>query len=93
MTYPPGEPMRCLLIYDIPDDRVRQRIADACLDYGLQRIQYSAFSGDLSRTYQRALFTEIRRRLGGRDGNVQFFPLDEGSWQGRRVIAKGGDRG
>jgi CRISPR-associated endonuclease Cas2 len=27
--------MRCLLIYDIPDDRVRQKIADACLDYGL----------------------------------------------------------
>lgn len=82
--------MRCLLIYDIPDDRARQRIADACLDYGLERVQYSAFSGDLSRTHQRALFTEIRQRLGRRAGNVQFFPLDEPSWQGRRVIAQGG---
>lgn len=80
--------MRCLLIYDIPDDRTRQRIADACLDYGLQRIQYSAFSGDLSRTHQRALFVEILRRLGKQDGNVQFFPFDEQSWAGRRVITQ-----
>lgn len=85
--------MRCLLIYDIPDDRARQRIADACLDYGLQRIQYSAFGGDLSHTHQRALFAEIGRRLGARAGNVQFFPLDERSWQGRRVIARGGGHG
>lgn len=78
--------MQCLLIYDIPDDRARQRIADACLDYGLQRIQYSAFSGDLSRAHQRELFNEIRKRLGRKPGNVQLFPLDAASWQGRRVI-------
>ena len=40
--------MQSLLIYDIPDDRARQKIADACLDYGLQRIQYSAFLGELT---------------------------------------------
>ena len=85
--------MQCLLIYDIPDDRLRQRVADACLDYGLRRIQYSAFGGDLSRTHQRALFTEIWRRLGAGAGNVQFFPLDERSWQGRRVIDRGGGDG
>jgi CRISPR-associated protein Cas2 len=80
--------MQSLLIYDIPDDRARQKIADACLDYGLQRIQYSAFAGDLTRTHQRELFGEIKRRLGRKAGNVQFFPLDEKSWGGRRVIAQ-----
>jgi CRISPR-associated protein Cas2 len=83
--------MQCLLIYDIPDDRARQRIADACLDYGLQRIQYSAFRGDLHRTHQRELLTEIRRRLGKQAGNIQLFPLDEQSWRGRREIAQGGE--
>ena len=34
-----------LLVYDIPDDRKRTKIADACLDYGLDRIQFSAFLG------------------------------------------------
>lgn len=78
--------MQCLLIYDIPDDKARKKIADACLDYGLERIQYSAFAGDLSRAHQRALFGEIRVRLGRKPGNVQLFPLDERSWNGRRTI-------
>ena len=82
--------MQSLLIYDIPDDRVRQKVADACLDYGLQRIQYSAFCGDLTRTHQRALFTEIRRRLGRKAGNIQLFALDEKTWSRRREIAQGG---
>jgi CRISPR-associated protein Cas2 len=80
--------MQCLLIYDITDDRARQRIADACLDYGLQRLQYSAFCGDLTRAHQRELFGEIRKRLGRKGGNVQLFPLDEQSWGGRRIIAQ-----
>jgi CRISPR-associated protein Cas2 len=80
--------MQCLIIYDISDDRARQKIADACLDYGLARLQYSAFLGDLSRAHQRALFGEIRDRLGRKPGNVQLFPLDERAWAGRRTIAQ-----
>ena len=44
--------MHCLLVYDISDDRIRTKIADACLDYGLDRFQYSAFYGNISRNYQ-----------------------------------------
>lgn len=80
--------MQCLLIYDIPDDRARQRVADACLDYGLQRIQYSAFIGPLSNTHRRALLGELRERVRGKAANIQLFPLDEQSWQGRRTIAQ-----
>lgn len=81
--------MRCLLIYDIPDDRARQKIADACLDYGLQRIQYSAFSGNLSRTHQRELMTEVKRRLGKNAGNIQLFTFPDDIWNTRRVITQG----
>ena len=83
--------MQCLVIYDIPNDRARQKVADACLDYGLQRLQYSAFCGDLTRTHQRALFVEIKRRLGRRSGNVQLFSLDTPAWNGRRVLAQEGN--
>ncbi|HSH82121.1 MAG TPA: CRISPR-associated endonuclease Cas2 [Herpetosiphonaceae bacterium] len=78
--------MQTLLIYDIPDDRARTRVADACLDYGLLRIQYSAFLGELSRTHQEELMLQIKRRLGRKAGNVQLFPLDEQTWTRRRVI-------
>ena len=85
--------MQCLLIYDIPHDGTRQKVADACLDYGLQRVQFSAFMGALSRSHQRALFGEITRRVGRQPANVQLFPLDEKSWSGRRVLARGGPSG
>ena len=80
--------MQCLLIYDIPDDRARQRVADACLDYGLQRIQYSAFVGQLSHTHRRALLGELRERVRGKAANIQLFPLDDQSWQRRHTIAQ-----
>lgn len=75
--------MNCLLVYDIPDDRIRQKIADFCLDYGLDRIQYSAFVGRLSRNHQEELMLKIRKRLGKKDGNIQLFAICEKDWQNR----------
>jgi CRISPR-associated protein Cas2 len=78
--------MRCLLIYDISHDGVRAKVADACLDYGLERVQYSAFLGELSWIHQKELLLQIKRRIGKHDANIQLFPLDEKSWTSRRVI-------
>jgi CRISPR-associated protein Cas2 len=80
--------MRCLVIYDIAHDGIRSKIADACLDYGLQRIQYSAFFGDLTQTHQRELLAMMERRIGKHAANIQLFPLDEKSWSLRRVIER-----
>lgn len=78
--------MQCLLVYDIEDDNKRAKIADACLDYGLDRIQYSAFLGPLMPTHQEELMLKIQKVLGKRPGNVQMFPLCEKDWEARRVI-------
>ncbi|MBO0791611.1 MAG: CRISPR-associated endonuclease Cas2 [Ktedonobacteraceae bacterium] len=78
--------MRYLLIYDISHDGARNKVADTCLDYGLARIQYSAFLGELSAVHQRELLLKIRRRLGKHGANIQLFPLDERAWSGRQVI-------
>jgi CRISPR-associated protein Cas2 len=78
--------MRCLLIYDISHDGTRTKVADACLDYGLERVQYSAFMGELSWIHQKELLLQIKRRIGKHDANIQLFPLDEKSWTSRRVI-------
>ena len=42
--------MHCLVVYDISDDKLRTKVADILMDYGLDRIQYSAFAGKLART-------------------------------------------
>lgn len=80
--------MQCILVYDIPDDGKRTKIADACLDYGLDRIQYSAFVGPLLPTHQEELMLKIKKVLGKRPGNVQLFPLCEEDWQKRRVLVQ-----
>ena len=82
--------MQCLVVYDISDDRARSKVADACLDYGLDRIQFSAFVGDLARTYQEELLLKIKKQLGGRAGNVQLFPICEKDWRMRLLIEQKG---
>jgi CRISPR-associated protein Cas2 len=78
--------MKCLLIYDIPNDRVRTKVADFCLDYGLDRIQLSSFTGDLSRTHQEELLLKIKARIGKHEGNVQLIPICHDDWAKRLVF-------
>lgn len=40
--------MQTLVIYDVVDTSLRNRVIDVLEDYGLARIQYSAFLGDLN---------------------------------------------
>jgi CRISPR-associated protein Cas2 len=78
--------MRCLVVYDISDDGKRAKVADVCLDYGLDRIQYSAFLGKLSVNHQEELMLKLGKVLGRKAGNIQLFPLCARDWQGRQVI-------
>jgi len=78
--------MQCLVVYDIVDDNKRNKIADACLDYGMDRIQYSAFTGDLATTHQDELMLKVRAILGKKPGKVQLVPICEKDWNARRVI-------
>jgi CRISPR-associated protein Cas2 len=78
--------MKMLLVYDIPDDRVRTRVADICLDYGLVRIQYSAFFGELSVNYQEELMLKLRRRVGRFPCNIQLFPIGEREIRLRKIV-------
>lgn len=79
-----------LLVYDICDDGKRTKIADACLDYGLDRIQFSAFLGRLLPTQQEELMIKIKKILGKKSGNVQLFPLCADDWAKRKCIDQKG---
>lgn len=67
--------MKALLIYDIPDDRLRARVADMCLDYGLRRVQYSAFFGEMSRNRREEIVNRIKERAGKKPVSVHVFPI------------------
>jgi CRISPR-associated endonuclease Cas2 len=59
-----GATVISLVIYDIPDDKLRAKVADICLDYGLDRIQYSAFLGEMNHNRREELLQKIRRQIG-----------------------------
>jgi CRISPR-associated protein Cas2 len=85
-----------LLFYDISDDRKRTKIADICLDFGLDRIQFSAFSGWLLPAQQDELFLKLKKMLGKKEGNIQMFSICAEDWKKRRIIEQkgiGNDKG
>lgn len=67
--------MISLIIYDIPGDRLRSKIADICMDYGLERIQFSAFLGEINHNRREELLQKIKRQIGKKQANVQLFPI------------------
>jgi len=69
--------MRTFVIYDVVENRVRTKIADTCLDYGLERIQYSAFRGDLSANRRQELALKLKDRFGKAEGCIHILPLCE----------------
>lgn len=71
------EEVTTYVLYDIPDDAVRTKIAEVCKDYGLERIQFSAFSGALTRNKREELFLRLRDTLGIRSGKILLQPVCE----------------
>lgn len=64
-----------ILIYDIPDDRIRHKVSERCKDYGLDRIQYSAFAGDIDRNRREELMLRLKKTLGKKAGNIRLQPV------------------
>ncbi len=70
-----AEELTTYMLYDIPDDGVRSKIADVCKDYGLERIQFSAFCGLLTRNKREELFLRLGDTLGGCAGKILLQPV------------------
>lgn len=74
--------MRFLLMYDIQADAIRQKVCDICLDYGLDRQQYSIFVGILSKSQARALSRELAHLINN-DAFVIIIPIATTEWDNR----------
>ena len=68
---------RTLVMYDIEHDRIRHRISEVCLDYGLERIQFSVFRGKLNRNKREELLMKLTETLGDEPGKILFQPMCE----------------
>jgi CRISPR-associated protein Cas2 len=78
--------MHLILIYDVTEDRIRTKIASACEDYGLDRIQFSAFAGRLSHNHQEELMLRVEGLLGETPGRIQLIPISTDQWDKRMEV-------
>lgn len=76
----------CLVVYDVAEDRIRQKISDACLDYGLERFQFSAYSGRLDSTRRCELFLRLKELLGSTPGRILVQPISDDDLEKRLVF-------
>jgi len=85
--------VRLLVIYDIGDDGLRGHAAELLKDFGLQRVQYSAFAGDLTRNRREMM--EIRvEALFAQDSRyrptdrVYVLPMCDDCFGGARFLGQ-----
>ncbi len=78
--------MKTLVIYDITDDEIRYAVSEACKNFGLSRIQKSAFLGTLSSSRRKELKARLENILGNEKGNIQIFVLCNACLALREII-------
>ena len=76
--------MKVLTIYDITDNRFRNRVARKLKNFGFNRVQKSCFAGDLSQNRIEMLEIEMNNLLEDRESNdvndydaIYILPLCE----------------
>lgn len=67
--------MITLVIYDISNDRDREKLADLLFNFGLTRIQYSAFKGELNPHDRSLLLDRVKKYAKGERDSIYIVPL------------------
>ncbi|MDD2651139.1 MAG: CRISPR-associated endonuclease Cas2 [Candidatus Cloacimonadales bacterium] len=63
------------VLYDIKEDKTRNKVAKACLESGIYRVQYSVFLGDLNKTQVKELLLKIEDLCDEETDSVYVFPM------------------
>lgn len=82
-----------LLIYDIDKDSIRTKVADACEGAGLERVQFSAFWGELTESECEELLLRCRELIGDDEARIHILPLCSKCFGRRAHYATGAYQG
>ncbi|MFN7106349.1 MAG: CRISPR-associated endonuclease Cas2, partial [Pyrobaculum sp.] len=69
--------MYLIVVYDITEDQVRNKVAEVLKAFGLQRIQKSAFVGRLPPPLVKELAEKIGRITREANADVAIFKVDK----------------
>ena len=75
------------ILYDISEDRSRNRVAKACLEAGLYRVQKSVFLGAVAHNRLDELALYIEDHIDTESDRVYIFPMCEADF--RKVVLHG----
>lgn len=81
-----GVSMLVWVVYDITKDKPRSRVAKICKDYGLYRVQKSAFLGDMNRNQIDELILKFKELVDTESDSVYIFPMCEDDFKKVKII-------
>ncbi len=67
--------MLYIVVYDVSDDRARDRVRELVKDFGGERIQYSAFKVELTEPLLTELLNRSLEIIGSGKGQVMAIPV------------------
>ncbi|WXG39276.1 MAG: CRISPR-associated endonuclease Cas2 [Candidatus Freyarchaeum deiterrae] len=77
-----------IVTYDVPDDRLRTKIAARLFGYGLRRLQKSVFIGEMSRNKAEMLSLELEDMVGGELADIRIFPVCERCIENQIIVSE-----
>jgi len=80
------------LIYDITDNKTRSRIAKACKNKGLYRVQKSAFLGTLNKNQLDELKIICDDNIDPEIDSVYIFPMCEDDFKKVKLLGQAFDK-
>jgi CRISPR-associated protein Cas2 len=84
--------MMLWVLYDIEQDKARNRVAKYCKQAGLYRVQYSVFLGRLSADQRDTLELKIEAEINADADKVYLFPMSKDELKNTTLMGQAFDR-
>ena len=84
--------MICWVMYDIENDKARTKIAKACQQSGLYRVQYSVFLGTIEADRKDTLQLRIEELMNEEVDSVYMFPMSKDELQSTTLLGQAFDK-
>ncbi|MBC7186473.1 MAG: CRISPR-associated endonuclease Cas2 [Calditrichaeota bacterium] len=80
------------VVYDIEKNPVRNKVAKACLNAGIYRVQKSVFLGELNATQVDELALRIAKLIDETRDSVYLFPMCKDDFARVRLLGQAFDK-
>ena len=80
------------VMYDIPKDKTRNKIAKLCEEAGIYRVQYSVFLGDMNNAQRKELIAGFMELINKDDDSIYIFPMCSDDFKKCKLLGQAFDK-